>query len=330
MSICGGIAGIRGKNPVGIFIHNDAGSQNANAAFYGRWLQSHPLEDGFAHYYVADDSTLQAEEDAYCAWHCAQTDGNTNYLSIEVCQSMGDLEIFKRNEEKALRLAAEKCKQYGITPGANTIKLHREVYATACPHRSAEIHGGYDGVKAYFIKRIAELMSGNVGEPDYSGNTSGDGQGGNGNQQQTGDAGVVFSYAVRIEGGIILPFVDNLQDFAGLAGRRITDVAIRVNKGKLWYRVHILDGGWLPPVSGCDWNEPMNGYAGNGQVIDAVQVYYETPGDIVGRFGYQKAQYRISPLNGGYYPWQFDDETGNGQDGYAGMFGVAMDRFQLF
>ena len=52
--------------------------------------------------------------------------------------------------------------------------------------------------------------------------------------------------------------------------------------------------------------------------------------NIVNKYGYQKAQYRISPVNGNYYSWQYDNETGNGQDGYAGCFGVAMDRFQLF
>ena len=59
-------------------------------------------------------------------------------------------------------------------------------------------------------------------------------------------------------------------------------------------------------------------------------MYYSTPADIVNKYGYQKAQYRISPVNGNYYSWQYDNETGNGQDGYAGCFGVAMDRFQLF
>ena len=61
MSICNGVAGNRGRNPIGIFIHNDAGSQNANAAFYRNWLQTHPLENGFAHYYVAQDGILQAK-----------------------------------------------------------------------------------------------------------------------------------------------------------------------------------------------------------------------------------------------------------------------------
>jgi len=69
MSICRGVAGLRGGNPRGIFIHNDAGSQNANAAFYRKWLQTHPLENGFAHAYVASDEILYAEDDAYAAWH---------------------------------------------------------------------------------------------------------------------------------------------------------------------------------------------------------------------------------------------------------------------
>lgn len=100
MSICRGVAGNRGRNPAGIFIHNDAGSKNANAAFYRNWLQTHPLENGFAHYYVAQDGILQAEDDMNCAWHCGDTNGNLNYLGIETCQSMGDLDVFKANEEK--------------------------------------------------------------------------------------------------------------------------------------------------------------------------------------------------------------------------------------
>lgn len=160
MSICGGIAGDRGKDPIGIYIHNDAGSQAANAEHYRNWLPTHNLSEGFAHYYVASDGILQAESDRNKAWHCGQSNGNSNYLSIEVCQSMGDLEVFKANEEKALQLAAQKCKQYGIVPSNSTIKLHQEVSATACPHRSVEIHGGTAKTKEYFIERIKALMNG--------------------------------------------------------------------------------------------------------------------------------------------------------------------------
>lgn len=321
MSICGGIAGRRGKNPIGIFIHNDAGSGNANAAFYRNWLPSHPLENGFAHYYVASDGILQAEDDENGAWHCANYNGNMNYLSIEACQSMGDLETFKANEEKALQLAAQKCKQYGITPDSSTIKLHQEVFATSCPHRSVEIHGGASGCKTYFVNRIRELMGMNqMPDVSYIGGAS---------SGSDGESVVDFIYSVRA-GGVIYQEVINLNDFAGVIGVPITDVAIRVSKGSVKYRVHVKGGSWLPYVTGCNWNDPDNGFAGNGQVIDAIEVYYNTPADIVASHGYQKAQYRVSPLNGGYYSWQYDNETGGGQDGYAGAFGLAMDRFQLF
>ena len=136
---------------------------------------------------------------------------------------------------------------------------------------------------------------------------------------------VNFTYAVRVEGGTIYPFVRNLQDFAGVQGKRITDIAIKCDVGSVSYRVHVLGKGWLPFVSGCNWSDGNNGYAGNGRVIDAVQVIYHPP---VG--SNQKAQYRISPVKRGYYSWQYNDEKTGGQDGYAGAFGVPMDRFQLF
>lgn len=146
-----------------------------------------------------------------------------------------------------------------------------------------------------------------------------------------GGAGVVFTYAVKLTDGTILPFVQNLSDFAGLVGRTIAGIAIKVNKGSVKYRVHVKGKGWLPYVTGCDWNDIVNGWAGyNGAVIDAVEVYYYTPDDIVQKYGYQKAQYRVAPLNGNYYPWQYDNETDGGQDGFAGVLGKPFDRFQLF
>lgn len=140
---------------------------------------------------------------------------------------------------------------------------------------------------------------------------------------------LVFTYAVKA-GGKIWPEVTNLNDFAGLRGSAITDIAIKVNFGSVKYRVHIKGGGWLPWVTGYNWNDYRNGYAGDGKPIDAIQVYYTTPSDFVKKYGYRKAQYRVSPINQNYYSWQFDTETGGGQDGYAGTFGVAMDRFQLY
>lgn len=139
-----------------------------------------------------------------------------------------------------------------------------------------------------------------------------------------------FKYRVRTKEDGWLPEVVNLADYAGVPGHAITDIAIGVDRGSLRYQVHVKGGSWLPAVTGYDINDYNNGYAGNGKVIDAVRVYYNTPADYAAQYGYQKAQYRVSPLNGSYWPWQYDNETGGGQDGYAGAFGHALDKFQLF
>ena len=138
------------------------------------------------------------------------------------------------------------------------------------------------------------------------------------------NAAVVFTYCVKADGKTY-PSVKNLADYAGVRGKAITDVAIMCNVGKVEYRVHVLDGKWLPYVSGFNWADPVNGYAGNGKPIDAIEVIYIAPDG-----SSQKAQYRVSPVNGNYYDWQYNNETGGGQYGYAGSFGKKVDRFQLF
>lgn len=132
-------------------------------------------------------------------------------------------------------------------------------------------------------------------------------------------------YRVRTQKHGWLPEVKNLADYAGYEDSPITDIAIKVSGGSIAYRVHLLGGGWLPKVTGYNINDAVNGYAGNGQVIDAIEVYFYTPAGCIAK----KAKYRVAPCGGGYYPWQYDNETGNGQDGYAGAMGVKMGKFQL-
>lgn len=318
MSICKGVAGKRGRNPIGIFIHNDAASKNANLDYYKKWLPTHDLTLGFAHYYVTSTGTLQAEDDAYMAWHCGNLEGNNNYLSIEVCQSMGDLATFKKNEEEALKLAANLCKKYGITPTEKTIRLHKEIFATACPHRSVEIHGGDAGAKAYFLSVIKNYMYGDSPSKDTSSSKP------TATTSSQKKADVVFTYAVQLENGKILEKVKNLDDFAGIVGQKITNVALKANKGIVKYRVHVLGGQWLPWVKKYDWKDYNNGYAGIGKPIDAIQIqYYPNSGEA------QEVIYRVSPLNKSYFPWQRGILTTDNQDGYAGLFGKAIDRLQV-
>ena len=157
-----------------------------------------------------------------------------------------------------------------------------------------------------------------AGRPDYSGVTP----------EPTPTADVDVLYRVRADGKWYRE-VNNLSDYAGVIGKPITDVAIRVTKGKVKYRVHIKDREWLPSVTGYDISDGENGFAGDNKPIDAVEIYYYTPDDIINKSGYLKAKYRVSPLCGNYYPWQYDNETSGDQDGYAGDYGYLIDRLQV-
>lgn len=159
MSIFHGIAGKRSTPPLGICFHNDAGSQNATCEFYSSWLPNHEPSAGFAHYYVSSDGILKAEDEAYKAWHCGNSYGNANYISIEICQSMGDIEVFKKNEISAIQLAKQIMSDYSLTPNRDTVKLHQDFASTACPHRSMEIHGGLEGTRKYFIDQLTNSVS---------------------------------------------------------------------------------------------------------------------------------------------------------------------------
>lgn len=163
-------AGVRGYNPTGVVIHNDAGSNGANVAFYNNWLPSHNPENGFAHVYIASDGRLQASDFSNMAWHCANSYGNANYASWEVCQSEGDLNQFLKNEQAVLDDVAKYMKQWGLTPNKDTVKLHRELSATSCPRRSVEVHGGtLESCREYFI---AELKKRLTGQTEGSGNNA--------------------------------------------------------------------------------------------------------------------------------------------------------------
>lgn len=154
-------AGLRGHKPTGIVIHNDAGSSGAKVSFYENWLLSHNPENGFAHVYIAEDGRLQASDFANKAWHCANSYGNANYASWEVCQSEGDLNTFLKNEQKVFDDVAKYMKEWGLEPNSDTVKLHRELSATSCPRRSVEAHGGtVESCRQYFITEIKKRMSG--------------------------------------------------------------------------------------------------------------------------------------------------------------------------
>jgi len=118
--------------------------------------------------------------------------------------------------------------------------------------------------------------------------------------------------------------VKGLSNVAGRAKQAISAVAIKVSKGKIKYRVHLLNGDWLDWVDGYNINDNKNGYAGiKGKVIDAVQVEFDGVGDY-------KATYRVRKQGEKkFLDWQYNGEKDIEQDGYAGIIGTKIDGLQI-
>ncbi len=118
--------------------------------------------------------------------------------------------------------------------------------------------------------------------------------------------------------------VKGLSNVAGRKKQAISAVAVKVSAGKICYRVHLLNGDWLPWVSGYDIKDDINGYAGiKGKVIDGLQVEFEGVGDY-------KATYRVR-MQGEkrFLGWQYNGEKDTKQDGYAGIIGGKIDGLQI-
>ena len=130
-------------------------------------------------------------------------------------------------------------------------------------------------------------------------------------------------YGVKTLHHGILPDVHGETDFAGVANDAVTGIKIGVTQGSVKYRVHAIGVGWFPPVTGANWSDPNNGYAGDDvHSIDAIQIYYYTDINKSGR--YYSAVYKVKPSDrGSYLSAVTDTDFSNGDgDGTAGIFGV--------
>ena len=118
--------------------------------------------------------------------------------------------------------------------------------------------------------------------------------------------------------------VKGLSNVAGRKKQAISAVAVKVSKGDIKYRVHLLNGDWLPWVTGYDIDDDVNGYAGiKGKVIDGLQVEFEGVGDY-------KATYRARKQGKNkFMPYQHNTEKDSSQDGYAGVIGTKIDGLQI-
>lgn len=124
-------------------------------------------------------------------------------------------------------------------------------------------------------------------------------------------------YQVHLAGGSWLANVKNTSDFAGLKNRPIDGIKANVSTGHIRYRAHIIGGSWLP------WVTDRTDYAGlYGKYIDCIQM------ELSGLDGYA-VEYRVSTAQSkSYLPWVRGWNDKN-EDGYAGIYGVAVDKLQI-
>lgn len=284
--------GRSGRSIEAITIHHMAGRLTAEQC--GRIFQAKGRY-GSSHYGVGYDGSIANyvdEEDT--AWTNSNWDSNCKSVTIETSDNDNSWHVNEITLNALIKLVADIAKRRNLgklVPGKN-LTWHSMFTNTTCP-------GDYLRSKMQYIADEANKIN---------------------NESTSNEVNVYYMARTQKHGW--LKEVKNLEDYAGWENSPITGLAIRVDKGSIRYRVHIKGKGWLPFVTGCDINDFNNGFAGDGvNAIDCVECYYYTPNNIR---PFKKAKYKVNN-----YPYQYDNEKTNGQDGYAGVYGVSATKFQI-
>ena len=277
--------------PTRIVVHNTANDATARNEI--AYMTNNNYETSF-HYAVDDKEVVQGIEENRNAWHASDGNGKGNRegIAIEICYSKSGGDRFIKAEENAVELIVDILKRYGW--GIDKVTKHQDYTNKYCPHRTLDM--GWDR----FIKMIENKLN-NTPKPI------------------TSDVNVYYRVKTQKHGW--LPEVKNLTDYAGWENSPITDIAIRVDKGSIKYRVSPVGKDFLPYVTDFNINDHNNGYAGNNTPIDRLEVYYYTPDNIR---PFKKAKYRVNGL-----PWQTDNDVNSEMDGFAGIKGNHITKIEI-
>ena len=284
--------GRSGRSIEAITIHHMAGRLTAEQC--GRIFQAKGRY-GSSHYGVGYDGSIANyvdEEDT--AWTNSNWDSNCKSVTIETSDNDNSWYVNDITLNALIKLVADIAKRRNLgklVPGKN-LTWHSMFTNTTCP-------GDYLRSKMQYIADEANKIN---------------------NESTSNEVNVYYRVKTQKHGW--LPEVKNLEDYAGWQGSPITDVAIRVDKGSIKYRVSPKGQNFLPYVTGYNTKDSINGYAGNGKPIDRIEVYYYTPNDIR---PYKKIYYRANGL-----PWQSDNDKNSKMDGYAGIIGQNITKLEMY
>lgn len=288
--------GRSGRKIEAITIHHMAGRLTAEQC--GKIFQQIGRY-GSSHYGIGYDGRIgQYVDETDTAWTNSNWDSNCKSVTIETSDNDNSWYVNDTTLNSLIKLVADIAKRNNLgtlVPGKN-LTWHSMFTSTTCP-------GDYLRSKMQYIADEANKI--NCGSSVPSSNV------------------VNVYYKVKTQKHGWLPEVKNLEDYAGWEDSPITGLAIRVDKGSIKYRVHIKGGNWLPYVTGCNTNDFNNGFAGDGvNAIDCVECYYYTPNNIR---PYKKIYYRANNL-----PWQVDNEKNAHMDGYCGIMGQPITKFEAY
>lgn len=267
---------------------------------------------------VGHDVTVNQEKNSNGNWSLKNRNGYDYSLSIHFNAFNGNATgvecLYKNKDGKATELSKKVASVLGLkNRGAKKrtdlymLNIGFDNLIEVCFHDNQNDLAAYNKKKNEVANIIAEVINGS----EIVSNS----------KVTTKDEKINVYYRVKTQKHGWLGEVKNLNDYAGWENSPITDVAIKVDKGTIKYRVHVKGGKWLGWITQYNIKDGIKGYAGNGKPIDAIQVYYYTPETIRPP---KKAKYKVNN-----YSWQYDTETKNNQDGYAGLFGRNITKLQI-
>lgn len=275
-----------------IVIHY-TGNNGDTAENNGNYFKNNVVETS-AHYFIDGTTVVRSVADKNIAWHAGDWDINCRSIGIEIAGSTKA--CTGATLENVITLTKELMKKYNI-PKERVIR-HYDANGKLCPAFWCGSSVKDKLWKEQFWNKLEKAVENKeVKKP-------------------------TLTYRVYADGKWYGE-VKGLSNIAGRAKQAISGVAVKVSEGNLRYRVHLLNGDWLPWVTGYDINDDINGYAGiKGKVIDGLQTEFSGVGDF-------KATYRVRKQGADFFDWQHNTEIDSNQDGYAGLFNTKIDGVQI-
>lgn len=284
----------RDKKEIDTIVVHYTGNNGDTAENNGNYFKNNAVGVS-SHYFVDDTTVVRSVGDCNIAWHAGDWGINCRSIGVEIAGST--TECTGRTLANVILLVQRLMLKYDIS--VDRVIRHYDCNGKLCP----AFWCGSKAKDALFKKQFLDKLS---------------------SPSNVKESKPTLTYRAFTTCDYWTPEVKGLAGSVGVEGKSICCVAVKVSKGSIKYRVHALNSGWLPWVTGYDINDYVNGYAGNKfDCIDMLQVVFEggTP---------YKATYRVKTYNDNYFlPWQYNTEVTKTQDGYAGIEGVPIECLQI-